>query len=202
MAWRSLRLGGERANVLARVPGPSSARRRGAVAAFDLDDTLVETWSGAPPWRRRSGADWTWRYASVPQRLREEARAGRALVVFSNQSHVRSAHHGKAAAKLKKVVDAVARELDLTPEQGGLAFVAATQKDAYRKSIQGELWAVYEELFGISVDIRNSFYVGDAAGRESDFGSGDADFARARGVRFMTPEEYFMDAAPDGSSSP
>lgn len=42
-----------------------------------------------------------------------------------------------------------------------------------------------------TVDIANSFYVGDAAGRKGDFSNSDRAFAKNVGIRFLTPEEYF-----------
>lgn len=95
--------------------------------------------------------------------------------------------------------------LRLGSENQGIAFIASTQKDEFRKGYSegGELWSIYEKLAGIQIDTANSFYVGDAAGREGDIGSSDLAFAEARNIRFMTPEEYFeVDEGPGGNEIP
>lgn len=45
-------------------------------------------------------------------------------------------------------------------------------------------------------DLKESFYVGDAAGRESDFSCVDRKFAANIGIQFYTPEEYFLGETP------
>jgi len=50
----------------------------------------------------------------------------------------------------------------------------------------------------VKIDKENSFYCGDAAGRDKtatrkkDFSNTDKLFAVAVGIKFMTPEEYFL----------
>lgn len=53
------------------------------------------------------------------------------------------------------------------------------------------------------VDLAQSFFVGDAAGRPGDHSDVDSGFAATVGLRFMTPEECFgcCDASSTGSSS-
>ena len=40
-------------------------------------------------------------------------------------------------------------------------------------------------------DLKNSFYVGDAAGRDGDHNDTDRKFADNAGLTFFTPEQYF-----------
>lgn len=49
---------------------------------------------------------------------------------------------------------------------------------------------------GRGVDWEESFYVGDAAGREGDHSDCDKGFAEGVGIRFLTPEEYFLGQKP------
>ncbi|MES1902862.1 MAG: hypothetical protein MHPSP_002062, partial [Paramarteilia canceri] len=44
-----------------------------------------------------------------------------------------------------------------------------------------------------NIDMKNSFYVGDAAGRKKDFACSDLLFAQNLAIKFHTPEEYFLD---------
>jgi bifunctional polynucleotide phosphatase/kinase len=45
--------------------------------------------------------------------------------------------------------------------------------------------------FPLDVDLENSFYVGDAAGRAGDHNDTDRKFAINAGLTFYTPEQYF-----------
>ncbi|GMG21283.1 unnamed protein product [Ambrosiozyma monospora] len=45
---------------------------------------------------------------------------------------------------------------------------------------------------GVLIDMEKSFYVGDAAGRKSDFSDSDKKFAENVGLKFYTPEEFFV----------
>ena len=43
------------------------------------------------------------------------------------------------------------------------------------------------------ISLKDSFYCGDAAGRKSDFSDTDKLFANSVGLKFLLPEEYFLD---------
>lgn len=88
---------------------------------------------------------------------------------------------------------------------------AATARDGYRKprpGMWGEVCEFYELDDGVGFDREGSFYVGDAGGRtgdaktggtggsDKDFASSDRDFAANVGVRFQTPEEFFLGERP------
>lgn len=88
------------------------------------------------------------------------------------------------------------------PAQLGIPVTAfvAPQKDIYRKGTGAGtgigMWKLFvaEHLLGQQPDMQSSFFVGDAAGRAGDHGSGDKDFAQAVGLAFWTPEEAFAAA--------
>ncbi|KEF51197.1 uncharacterized protein A1O9_12811 [Exophiala aquamarina CBS 119918] len=173
------------------------------VAAFDLDDTLIIANSGSK-WAR-SATSWKWWDASVPARLKHLYKEGYLVVIISNQGNISLKDNPKALQKdslsltnLKNQVTAVVQQLDFP-----IHFYAATGQDRYRKPRTGmwdELLDNYDLQVEGMVDLANSFYVGDAAGREKtdkrqkDHASSDRDLAANIGIPFHTPEEFFLNA--------
>uniref|UniRef100_A0A7S2SLG2 Uncharacterized protein n=1 Tax=Mucochytrium quahogii TaxID=96639 RepID=A0A7S2SLG2_9STRA len=191
--WSSIRQGSDRANLLVfsnRCPG-RIVEKPCKIAAFDLDDTLIKTKSGRKSYMRVDGGDWVMANRNVKQRLKSLQEEGFELVLFSNQNTIKGAHSGVAATKLKRVVEGVVDELDLE-----LSFLAATQKDAMRKGISIGMWDYYlNTLLGCEdaeIDYEESFFVGNAAGRERDHGMEDKEFARQVGLDFLTETSYFL----------
>ncbi|CAO3637786.1 unnamed protein product [Cunninghamella blakesleeana] len=76
---------------------------------------------------------------------------------------------------------------------------ASLQKDIYRKPMRGMWDELIQEYNDTEVDLKNSFYVGDAAGRSAgwkpnmkkDHSCVDRKFACNVGIDFFTPEAYF-----------
>jgi bifunctional polynucleotide phosphatase/kinase len=80
-----------------------------------------------------------------------------------------------------------------------MLFIAALRSDRYRKPSIGIWEHLRDQLFkGFSIDIKGSFYCGDAAGRPKtatrpkDFSDSDIKFALNVGLAFKTPEELFL----------
>jgi bifunctional polynucleotide phosphatase/kinase len=139
------------------------------VAAFDLDDTLIVPNSGSK-WAR-SATSWKWWDASVPARLKHLYKEGYLVVIISNQGNVSLKDNPKALQKdspslvnLKNQITAIFQQLDFP-----IHFYAATGQDRYRKPRTG-MWDEVLDSHDLqtegTVDMINSFYVGDAAGRE------------------------------------
>ena len=175
-------------SATARIPGNSR------VAAFDMDSTLI-----APKSNRRfplHRGDWRWLHPEVPLKLRQLHCDGWKLVIFTNQRGI-STGQTTAATITSKISDII-QHLGC-PVQ---AFVA-TADDLFRKPATA-MWAkfVNDHNDHTAVDLNASTYVGDAAGRQSGW-DGDADtrkdhstadrkFAMNVGIRFATPEPYFL----------
>uniref|UniRef100_A0A7S0FJC5 Polynucleotide kinase 3'-phosphatase n=1 Tax=Pyrodinium bahamense TaxID=73915 RepID=A0A7S0FJC5_9DINO len=158
------------------------------VYGFDMDDTLISTKSGKT--FAANSDDWKWWHDAVPGKLREFAKAGAKLVIFTNQKGFRD----KSTKELTDKIDKVQRDLG-TP----FLVLAALGNDGFRKPRTG-LWdlLVSEANGGIAPDLERCRFVGDAAGRpalkkvKKDFSDTDLKFALNLGVAFQTPEECFL----------
>lgn len=81
---------------------------------------------------------------------------------MSNQGNVIPKADSKSMANLKACVTSILQQLDLP-----LRFYAATIQDRYRKPRIGMWEKLLDDLqLDGAIDMNNSFYVGDAGGRE------------------------------------
>jgi bifunctional polynucleotide phosphatase/kinase len=173
------------------------------IAAFDLDDTLISP-TGAK-FARGSNA-WRWWHPSVPGRLRDLHSQGYLVAILTNQGGIalKDKNPKKVATKEMASLANFKSQLGNVLEVLALNInvYGATGKDEYRKPRAG-MWTALLADHGLegngSVDMDGSFYVGDAAGREktdkrqkADWASSDRDLAANIGVRFQTPEEFFL----------
>lgn len=125
------------------------------------------------------------------------------MVILTNQGSISLRDNAKSLQKdtlsLKNFKDQLTsflRQLDLP-----ISVYAATGNDKYRKPRVG-MWEQIREEHHLdddgTIDMDNSFYVGDAAGREKtdmrqkDHATSDRDLAANIGIKFQTPEEFFL----------
>ncbi|KAF8418544.1 putative DNA 3'-phosphatase Tpp1 [Tirmania nivea] len=162
------------------IPTYSKPRK---IAAFDLDSTLIKTCSGKV--FAKSESDWTWWDPVVPTRLKELHSEG--------QGGIKLDKPGSKLDIFKLKVAAMLSALDIP-----LALYGATENDKYRKPRSGmwdEMVDDYDtDIHGVNKE--ESFLVGDAAGRDGDFSASDRYFAFNVGIKFHTPEEYFLGHKP------
>ncbi|KAF3034070.1 hypothetical protein E8E12_004444 [Didymella heteroderae] len=168
-----------------------------------LDSTLVVPASGKK--FGRDASDWKWWHSSVPGKLKQLHEEGYLLAVISNQGGISLKSDPKTVksdqkrlADFKGKVSAVVNQLDLP-----VTIYAATGRDEYRKPRVGmwrELLDDHDLDIMETVDLENSFFVGDAGGREAvagitakDHSCVDRNFAANVGIIFHTPEEYFLE---------
>ncbi|KAF9886227.1 hypothetical protein FE257_011950 [Aspergillus nanangensis] len=187
------------AGKYAKESDRKQAAEKPKVAAFDLDSTLVSTASGNT--FPRNSSDWKWWHTTVPSRLRQLIEDGYYIVIISNQKKVSlqkeikgGRSDSKSLTNFKERVIAVMTDLDIP-----ISVYAATQDDKYRKPRIG-MWEEFLDEYDFDVtgiDLTNSIFVGDAAGRPNDHSQVDRGFAVNARIPFKTPEEFFLDAAPE-----
>jgi len=153
---------------------PSVQSRSKKLAIFDFDGTLVQPKEG----RRfpKDKNDWEWLRPSVPKKLKQYAKEKYRLVIVTDQSK---------PWKVEMIQDVIQTlKLSITVIIG----VKEDQKPNTR------LFLSYFTP-DKKIDIENSFYVGDAAGRSGDWADRDIQFAKNMNLKFYVPEEIF-DATP------
>uniref|UniRef100_K3W6J2 Polynucleotide kinase 3'-phosphatase n=1 Tax=Globisporangium ultimum (strain ATCC 200006 / CBS 805.95 / DAOM BR144) TaxID=431595 RepID=K3W6J2_GLOUD len=164
------------------------------IAGFDMDGTWIETKSGKR--FAKDVDDWKWLHPTlVKAKLEELVKAGFEIVLFSNQNGI--AKGNVTAKEVKKKVETIVTKLNLP-----VLALLATQNDLMRKPRLGG-WQEMLKILGVKspnqqVDMTESFYCGDAAGRpkitgrNKDFAVTDYKFALNIGVKFHTPEDLFL----------
>lgn len=171
------------------------------VAAFDLDDTIVKPKNGNR--FARSANSHQWWDASVPEKLKQLNKDGYLVVILSNQGSISLKDNAKSLQKdslsLRNFKDQIASHLNQLDFP--ISVYAATANDSFRKPRIG-MWEQMKDDFDLdindAIDMENSFYVGDAAGREQtdkrrkDHATSDRDLAANIGIKFQTPEEFFL----------
>uniref|UniRef100_A0A674PN95 Polynucleotide kinase 3'-phosphatase n=1 Tax=Takifugu rubripes TaxID=31033 RepID=A0A674PN95_TAKRU len=166
---------------------------RTKIAGFDIDGCIITTKSGkvfptAPN-------DWKILYPEIKPRLASLLQNGYKVAFFTNQM-------GIAKGKLRPEVFKSKVEDVLATLQLAVQVFVASGPGLYRKPVMGMFNYLCDKgVFGIPLCYsRLSFYVGDAAGRpekwapgrKKDFSCSDRLFALNIGLRFHTPEEFFL----------
>ena len=140
------------------------------MAAFDYDWTLVHPKEGKT--FPTSVDDWQWLYPSVPDTIKMYHDQGYMIVIFTNQSK----------GWKSEQVQLVAKELAVP-----VFVVIATDKVDYKPSLTPFTSLITDHV----IDKTDSFFVGDALGRKTDFSDSDKVFAENIGIPFFPPEQIF-----------
>lgn len=155
-----------------------------------------------------------WWNPRVPEVVRKYYEDGYRVVILSNQAGITLRQDPKIKAPKmpkrlpawKQKVEAVLTQLDIP-----ISVYAATGKDIFRKPRLGmwhELCDDYD-LVEEDVDKEASVFVGDAGGRDAvpvskdvltalpkDFACSDRDLASNAAIKYLTPEECFLETPP------
>ncbi|KAK2380598.1 polynucleotide 3'-phosphatase ZDP [Trifolium repens] len=165
------------------------------IAAFDFDGCLANT-----SVKKVGPNAWSLMYSSIPDKLQSLYNDGYKLVIFTNESNIERWKNTRQKAvdskigRLNQFIEKVKVPIQvfIACGVGKSGKAGPKEDDPYRKPKPG-MWQLMEKHFnsGITIDMDQSFYVGDAAGRESDHSDADIRFAEANGLKFYVPEEYF-----------
>jgi bifunctional polynucleotide phosphatase/kinase len=154
----------------------NEATYREKMAAFDFDWTLVSPKGGKT--FPSDIDDWELLYPNIPGKLKKYYEDGYMIVIFTNQSK---------PWKLEQI-ELVAKSFNIP-----MFVVVATQKSDYKPN--PALFDVFIGEHAIQKD--ESFFVGDALGRKSDFSDSDLCFAKAIGIKCFSPEDIFCEKKDD-----
>jgi bifunctional polynucleotide phosphatase/kinase len=196
---------------------------RVAIAAFDVDGTLIETRTG-----RRfpiDADDWRVRFADTSRRLVALVADGYRIALFTNQMRLTDGADDVERDRKFNAYAAAIEELERQLAVPLQAFVAVGRAGLYYRKPNIGMWtflknaltpigASWGDAVPWGIDAAASFYVGDAAGRPArqnggadparkrDFGCCDRLFALNIGIAFHTPEEFFEDRASEAYALP
>jgi bifunctional polynucleotide phosphatase/kinase len=177
---------------------------------FDLDGTLVVPKDGRAFPNSRS--DWKWLYPDVPSRLKALYSDGFDIVIISNQKNLHKIDNRYKGLSVLQRIALVAGKIDDMAVELGIPVSAylSFEDNLYRKPARGMFDLMLDAYYdqwptpdpqGDLVDLAVSAYVGDAAGRPKGIGGAgsrkdhadtDKAFAENAGLRFFTPEEFFL----------
>ncbi|KAJ7370555.1 hypothetical protein OS493_031561 [Desmophyllum pertusum] len=175
---------------------------RSKIASFDLDCTLVTTQSGKV--FSSSITDWSVTGMTLVAAVCVQLMSCRILysvypiVIFTNQLYISKKQ--LSVADFKSKIEQIIVQLNIP-----IQVFIAPGLNVYRKPVTG-MWEhlVRKANDGVTVNLKDSFFVGDAAGRaagwapgkKKDFSCNDRTFATNIGINFYTPEEFFLKQKP------
>jgi len=147
-------------------------------ACFDLDHTLIKSKSGDKFISNKK--EWKYVYDTIPHILHQYDNDNFQIVIITNQAGINRFGIENWKSMLNDI------QLDL---RINLIVYVAISYDLYRKPFP----TIWDNLImNKDYDVKESFYCGDACGRENDFSDSDLKFALNCNLYFRTPENVFL----------
>ena len=148
------------------------------LAGFDLDHTIIKPKSGNVFPKDKD--DWVILYSEIKMKL-QSIPNNTIIVIFSNQKGLKISEND-----FINKIDNIQLLLGVK-----FIFIAALEDDIFRKPRIG-MYKYIKQHLEIKFNKKESFYVGDMAGRSNDKYDTDLKFAKNIKANFMTPEMYFL----------
>ena len=145
------------------------------VACFDIDHTIIKPKNNRKFPRGKD--DWVFYYDNIIVEKLKELSKEYNIIFFTNQSKLK-----------EEVVEKIEDILNLL--KLNISVFISYKKDNFRKPCLG-MWNLLQDNLD-DINLSESFYCGDAAGRDKDFSDSDNAFAYNIGVKFYVPEQYFL----------
>ena len=148
-------------------------RLRGKMAMFDYDWTLVKPLSNGT--FSKSVDDWRWLTEKVPDILEDYYKKGYCIVIISNQTRntemkLQQISNVLSTLKIPSLISVGYEDIDKKPNR--------TMFDLIKKDKK--------------IDMKKSFYVGDALGRQGDWSDSDKKFAENIDIKkIYSPDDLF-----------
>lgn len=164
---------------------PSNITLHDKIAGFDLDWTLVRPNKGKFP-KDENDIVWLPNRKQTLQWLHEN---NYTIVIITNQNVNKNNPLHRIMGRLNIFVSIVNLPI---------IIMVSLSKDNFRKPNIGSinyLRNIYNHN-NVNINIEESFYVGDAAGRPLDFSDSDLQFARNAHIKFYTDTEFFQPVRP------
>ncbi|CAG7733061.1 unnamed protein product [Allacma fusca] len=183
--WESV----ENGKVIVYASTDTLHEAKRTIYAFDMDGTIITTKSGKV--FPKDDNDWKFLYDSTVSKLQRASEdSASKLVIVTNQAGL--ANGSTQEPSFKKKIETIIRQIGIPI----LVFVLPG-KNEYRKPLPN-IWNLLISKYngGVEADVATSLYCGDAAGRKKDHSKVDRLFALNIGLKFCTPEEYFLGQKP------
>lgn len=161
------------------------------IAAFDLDHTLIKPKNNKI--HPKDENDWEFQYDNVKETLHKLYQKKYHIIIFSNQGG-KTDKIKKIDIKIKNVIEKLNIPID---------YIFSLEYNNKRKPMTG-MWEHFIDYYKINNVSKESFYCGDAAGRDEgyikdkkkDFANSDRLFSYNIGLKFYVPEELFLNYLP------
>lgn len=149
--------------------------RRTKVALFDLDDTLIKYPTHT---KINNKKHWSLLYSNIIYKLKDLNQQGYFIAILSNQ------------LDLHPFLETFSYKLKVFLSQFDfpILFIGSLKYDLNRKPLPGMFFYVKNLI----AEIKEGFYVGDAAGRPNDHSCCDIKFAYNCKLKFYTPDAFFQ----------